>query len=260
VNNLFDLIDKYKYGIVTAFAAAVGMFVYLQLSSVTEQFEIDGFLPTSSVEITKDELLITPENTEFSQELAAGKVSNTARDMNDTRTRSEENWSASKSMGDVEKSVKEEERRMFEETGGEAKRKAIKESDEERKRNHKEPSAIEPKAKGEGNAQTGPNAFKGNVMVDWSLSNRRPYQNNEWWVQNPGYTCGYGASGKVCVQIKVGQDGKVISAIQDVAASSGFTSCMVEQALKYAKKSRFDYSSAAVSVQTGKIIYTFVSQ
>jgi hypothetical protein len=34
---------------------------------------------------------------------------------------------------------------------------------------------------------------------------------------------------------------------------------MIEQAVKYAKLSRFDYSAAEVS-QTGKIYYTFISQ
>jgi hypothetical protein len=35
---------------------------------------------------------------------------------------------------------------------------------------------------------------------------------------------------------------------------------MIEQAVKYAKKSRFSYSASADKIQTGRISYTFISQ
>lgn len=259
---MFDFIDKYKYGIITAFAVAVGIFVYLQLTYVEQYFEIESSFDQSSVDIMKEEeLVITPDNLEIPPpQYEAGKVTNTARDMNDTRESSEEDWSATKSSGDVEKSVRDEERKMFEETGGEAKRKAIKEEAEKRKVNTKETTKDNSRTKGDNSGNSSPNAVKGNVMVEWSLSNRNPHLNNEWHVRNPGYTCGHGSSGRVAVTIKVGQDGKVISAVQDLANSSVASSCMVEQALKYAKLSRFDYSGSAPESQTGKIYYTFVSQ
>ena len=100
--------------------------------------------------------------------------------------------------------------------------------------------------------------YAGNVMVEWSLAQRTAYQNNNWHVRNPGYTCGYGSSGKVTVQIKVNQNGNVIQAA--VLSSSSANECMTQQALKYAKLSRFNYSNSASTGQVGTITYTFLSQ
>jgi len=97
-------------------------------------------------------------------------------------------------------------------------------------------------------------------MVDWELSSRNPHQNNNWYVRNPGYTCGYGSVGRVTILIKVNQGGSVTLATYDASQSNGANSCMIEQALKYAKLSRFDYSGGAPSMQQGRITYTFISQ
>jgi outer membrane biosynthesis protein TonB len=265
MNNFFDLIDKYKFGVVGAFAAGIGLFMYLELTSVPEYKEIHPFFEDVAMENVPEEqkLEITKDNLEIQDQpkFEAGKVTNTVRDANDTRERSNDNWSASKSYSDIEKSIKDDERKMFEETGGEAKRKAIREQDEERKKSqsqNKNDKSSAPKSNNGATSGTN-NAVKGNVMVEWSLSGRSPHQNNEWNVRNPGYTCGHGSSGRVVIQIKVGQDGRVVSAIPDAAGSSSANPCMIEQAVKYAKLSRFDYSASEVS-QTGKIFYTFISQ
>ena len=97
-------------------------------------------------------------------------------------------------------------------------------------------------------------------MVSFKLDGRSAYDNNMWYVRNPGYTCGYGASGKVVVQIKVDQGGKVVDAQYLSAESSGANQCMIEQSVKYAKKSRFNYKESASSQQTGKITYKFIAQ
>ena len=261
MNNFFDLIDKFKFGIIGAFTAAIAIFMYLQLTSVPEYKELKPYFESIEIEPILQEIELTPENIEIVPQFEAGKVTNTARDANDTRERSDENWSSSKSFSDVEQSIKDEEKKMFEETGGEAKRKVIKEQDEERKKNQsqsKNDKSSAPKSNNGATSGTN-NAVKGNVMVEWTLSGRSPHQNNEWNVRNPGYTCGHSSSGRVVVIIKVGQDGKVVSAIPDAAGSSSSNPCMIEQAVKYAKLSRFDYSPSEVS-QTGKIYYTFISQ
>lgn len=263
MSNIFDIIDKYKYGIVAACAVAVGIFMYLELTYVEQYFEIESSFDKPTIELKKEEeLIVTPENLQIEPppQYAAGKVTNTARDMSDTRQRSDENWSASKSAGDVEKSVRDEERKMFDDTGGEAKRKAIREQDEARKKNQKETIKEIGKTKGDGPGSSSVNAVDGDVMVDWKLANRNPHLNDSWHVRNPGYTCGRGSSGRVAITIKVGQDGKVITAVLDPSGTSSANSCMIEQALKYAKLSRFDYSGSAPESQTGKIYYTFVSQ
>jgi outer membrane biosynthesis protein TonB len=260
MNKFFDLIDKYKFGVLSVCMVCTGVFVYLQLTTYSSYTEIQAFNVDSTVEVLPEEIVLTQDNLEIPPpDFSTGKVTNTARDMGDKREQSEEDWSGSKSAKETEQSVKDEERRMFEETGGAAKRKAIQEEDAERKKNKKDQSTTTTNKSNETSNSGGDKAVKGNVMVEWTLPNRSPHQNNEWNVRNPGYTCGTGSSGRVVVAIKVGQDGKVISALYDPVGSTSASPCMVEQAIKYAKKSRFDYSAGEVS-QSGKIFYTFVSQ
>jgi len=97
-------------------------------------------------------------------------------------------------------------------------------------------------------------------MVEWSLADRNPHQNRNWYVRNPGYTCGPGSNGTVTIDIKVNQNGDVSSVAYNPSRSSGANPCMIEQAEKYAKMSRFMYSADAPKIQSGTIIYRFVSQ
>jgi hypothetical protein len=106
----------------------------------------------------------------------------------------------------------------------------------------------------------GSTAYSGQVMVDFNVPNHAAYQNNAWYVRNPGYTCPNGTSGKVTVIIKVNKAGNVTSAIYDASQSSGANSCMIDKARTYAMKSRFDYSDSAPASQTGRITYTFISK
>jgi len=124
-----------------------------------------------------------------------------------------------------------------------------------RKNDLKKQAPLKPENKESSGAKT---VYAGNVMVSWSLSQRTAHLNNNWYVRNPGYTCGQGSSGKITVQIKVNQNGSVIDAI--VLSSGGASDCMTQQAIKYAKLSRFNYSSTASTSQVGTITYTFVSQ
>ncbi|MFY7667576.1 MAG: hypothetical protein ACOVQG_02465, partial [Crocinitomicaceae bacterium] len=72
-------------------------------------------------------------------------------------------------------------------------------------------------------------------------------------------TCGKG-SGTVHISISVSQSGYVSKATYDPSKSKNASSCMIEQAEKYAKISRFNYSGNAPAQVTGYIIYQFVSQ
>lgn len=256
MNKFFYYIDKFKFGIIAVFALYVGIFVYLQLSTYTQYFPIQSFFEEPALEIPNEEVEVKPENIEVPADFKSGDVKNTSRDMNDTRERSEKDWYQNKSTSDVEQSVRDYEKRLYEETGGEAKRKAIqKEMDERKKQNANKTTST---TKESTSTQGGNKAAAGNVMVDWSLSGRSPHQNNNWYVRNPGYTCGYGSSGRVSVQIFVNQNGDVVNAT--ATGSSGANDCMIQQALKYAKLSRFNYSGSAPKSQTGTIVYTFVGQ
>ena len=257
MNNFFDFVDRYKFGILAAIASYIGIFMYLQLTSVPDYFEIKAFNEGARIEVPKEEVEINKDNIEVPSDFQDQNITNTVRDLNDTRKQSDKDWSATKSDADIEKQVRDEERKMFEEAGGDAKRKAI--LDQAQKNDQVKNKDVKSEPTKSSNAG-GENAAKGSVMVEWTLINRTPHLNDEWYVRNPGYTCGKGARGRVVIDIKVGPDGRVKSASCDQAASSISTPCMLEQALKYAQMSRFNYSGAAGALQSGKIFYTFVAQ
>jgi hypothetical protein len=257
MNNFFDFVDKYKFGILGAIVTYIGIFMYLQLTSVPNYFEIKAFNEGARIEIPIDEVEIKPENIEVPSDFQDQNITNTVRDLNDTRKQSDKDWSAIKSDAEIEKQVKDEERKMFEEAGGDAKRKAI--LDQAQKNDVVKNKDVKSDPTKTSNPGEG-NSAKGSVMVEWSLKNRTPHLNDEWHVRNPGYTCGKGARGRVVIDIKVGPDGRVKSATCDQGASSISNPCMLEQALKYAQMSRFNYSGAAGALQSGKIFYTFVAQ
>ena len=252
---MFLFIDRYKLGILTAFAVYIGIFIYLEMQTYTRYFPIIPFNDEPLLELQKEELLLTPEQIQIQQDLNSGDLKNISRDQNDSRERSSENWQENKSAQEIEQSIKDYEKSLYQDNGGELERAKILKESEQRKNDLKKQVPLKPENKESSGAKT---VYAGNVMVSWSLSQRTAHLNNNWYVRNPGYTCGQGSSGKITVQIKVNQNGSVIDAI--VLSSGGASECMTQQAIKYAKLSRFNYSSTASTSQVGTITYTFVSQ
>ena len=251
---MFVFIDRYKVGILTAFAVYIGFFIYLEIKTYTRYFPITLFNDRALIELQNEELLLTPEQIQIQGNLNSGDLKNISRDMNNTQQRSNENWQENKSASEIEQSIEDYEKSLYRAEGGETKRETILNEMKDRNDNANTPKV---NTKNNNVSDVGSLVYSGNVMVNWSLDKRIAYQNNNWFVRNPGYTCGTG-SGKVTVQIKVNQNGNVIEAL--VTSSSNGNPCMTQQALKYAKLSRFDFSSSASSTQIGTIIYTFVSQ
>jgi len=258
VNKLLELIDRFKFAIIAAVAAYVILFIYLTMGSYTEYFPIEPFFDGAVVEIPEDEVKLKPENIQVPPDFA-GEVKSISRDVNDKRKKSYDKWYENQPTQDAEQSVRDYEKKLFEESGGESQRKKIQQEMEDRKREREKEKTTAQKTD-ETNNSGGGTAYKGNVMVDWSLSGRSPHQNNNWYVRNPGYTCGYGSAGRVTIHIKVNQNGDVTLANYDASQSSGANACMIEQAVKYAKLSRFNYSGSSSKIQEGTIVYTFVSQ
>ena len=257
MNNLLGAIDKYKFGLIAALTAYVLIFMYLQMNSYQAVIHYEPFDDGARVEIPEDEIELLPENILVPQDFN-GEVKNISRDANDDREKSNKNWSENKSVADVEAEYKKLEQQMYADAGGSKTRDEIRREMESRKEKDLE------KVKNQNTNSTptngGDKVYSGNVMVDWSLTSRNPHQNNNWYVRNPGYTCGYASSGVVTVIIKVNQNGDVVTATYDAGQSRGANPCMIEQAIKYAKLSRFNYSAGAESSQTGRITYTFISQ
>ena len=102
---MFLFIDRYKLGILTAFAVYIGFFMYLEMQTYTRYFPIIPFNDEPLLELQKEELLLTPEQIQIQQDLNSGDLKNISRDQNDSRERSSENWQENKSAKEIEQSV-----------------------------------------------------------------------------------------------------------------------------------------------------------
>jgi hypothetical protein len=254
---MIQFIEKYRWGIIAAFAVFTGVFVYLQFEIYEQYWPVDPFTDESEVSVQDEkELMVTPEDLMIRQDQSLSNMKNISRSSDDQRKSSDENWSQNAPSEDGVSKAKDYEKQLFEETGGVAKRQAIKEEMDKRQKNST--SSTNRSTEQTTSQKGGSTAYSGNVMVDWSLKGRTPHQNDNWWIRNPGYTCGYGSTGKITVHIKVNQNGDVVSAVP--VASAGSSKCMIDQAVSYARKSRFNFSGSAAMNQEGTITYTFISQ
>jgi hypothetical protein len=255
MSRFFDAIDKYKFGILAALSVYIGIFMYMQLDSYDRIFEITPFHDGSYVDIPKEDIKVDHNNVLVPSDFQPGVIKNMVANANDDRPSSYDDYSEYTSSGDVQQSVHDFEDQLYRDAGGDKDRERIQRNWD--KRNESTTSTNNPRDKQE-NGSSSPNRYAGETMVKHSLKNRTPYQNNTWYVRNPGYTS-FG-SGTVWVDITVNQNGNVISATVNASKSPGATARMIEQALKYAKMSRFNYSSSAPKSQRGWIKYIFDSR
>jgi hypothetical protein len=235
----------------------VGIFVYLELTTVRKETAIEADEFSVSIEEVPEEVELTLQQDPMMS--AGGEVRNVVRDASDWRQRSQQDWSqdaaSSTRSGNPEQSARDFERSLYEEFGGAKERERIRTESAERLKNSAPNSAN--RNVSSTNQSGSQNQFAGSVMVDFSLPGRTAFENKKWYVRNPGYTCGYNSAGTVVVNISVNNAGRVISKSVDQNRSSNASACMMEQALKYAGMSRFNAGSGTVS---GYISYRFVSQ
>lgn len=239
---MFILIDRHKLGILAAFSAYILVFIFLEIITYQTYFPIQPFNDQPTISITTDELLITKENLQVEQDLK-----NISKDQNDLREQSINNWQENKSDKIIQ-SIKDYEKSLHQDN--------VSKNDNIVKENEDGNNDLNPQVlNNNNNVKT---VYGGNVMVSWSLTERTAYLNNNWYVRNPGYTCDQDSYGKITIQIKVDQNGSVIYA--SVLEKGDASQCMINQAIKYAKLSRFNYSITATPNQIGTITYTFISQ
>jgi predicted RNase H-like nuclease (RuvC/YqgF family) len=91
-----------------------------------------------------------------------------------------------------------------------------------------------------------------NTTISYELLNRRDLN-----IPNPVYTCDRG--GIIVIDIQVNALGKVTKTNYNKKASSTQNGCLIESAITYAKKARFNTVAAAES-QKGTITYNFPGQ
>ena len=239
---MFILIDRYKLGILAAFSVYIVVFIFLEIITYQTYFPIQPFNDQPTISITTDELLITKENLQVEQDLK-----NISKDQNDLREQSTNDWQENKA-DEINQSIIDYEKSLHQDN--------VSKNDNIVKENEDDNNDLKPQVlNNNNNVKT---VYGGNVMVSWSLTERTAYLNNNWYVRNPGYTCDQDSYGKITIQIKVDQNGSVIYA--SVLEKGDATQCMINQAIKYAKLSRFNYSITATPNQIGTITYTFISQ
>ena len=245
--------DQFFVALIAVFAVYVFLFMYFQISTYEQFVFIKPIQELSKIE-DKKEINIKKENIELPTQ-SGGEVLNISRNNEDKRNKTQKDWSEDQSSGNPIQNIKDYEKKLFEETDGKTKRDQIKvESEKNKIQNSQNQSKTAQKSQ---NTQS--NQYSGNVMVDFSLMGRAAYNNNNWYIRNPGYTCGFGSLGTVVVNIQVNSNGKVIKAKYDPSKSTNASHCMIEQAEKYASISRFNLSANGIN-QTGYIRYQFISQ
>jgi hypothetical protein len=91
-----------------------------------------------------------------------------------------------------------------------------------------------------------------NTTISYKLVNRR-----DLYIPNPVYTCDRG--GIIVIDIQVNALGKVTKTNYNKKASTTQNGCLIESAIIYAKKARFN-TAPAVESQKGSITYNFPGQ
>ena len=100
------------------------------------------------------------------------------------------------------------------------------------------------------------NGTKGKNLAEYNLNGRKAFQDNDDYIKIPGYMCGKNVSEKIVVKVRVNSNGEVFDAKS--LAPVDANQCCVQQAIIYAKKSRFEYSNKPI--EEGTITYYFKPQ
>ncbi|NRA13615.1 MAG: hypothetical protein HRT57_16860 [Crocinitomicaceae bacterium] len=252
---MLEALDRYKYGLLTVLAVFLILFIWTQMDKIRFEFEIVPFTKTGRIE-TKEEIKLTPDNIHLSDKYAQD-VLNMADNVSDGRKTSTDDYYENQTPEQAAKSIADLENEMKRDAGGAKERARLEGLIADRKAHQQ---ALLDKIKN--NPKLVPNKggakkYAGQTMVSFDLGGRDAYQNNKWFVRNPGYKCDNSSRVTVIVDIIVGNDGYVTSAVYNSAKSSGASSCEINSALTYAKKSRFMYKASGGN-QSGWISYIFM--
>ncbi|MEX1003243.1 MAG: hypothetical protein WDZ35_14080 [Crocinitomicaceae bacterium] len=252
MDQFLDYIEKYKFAILGTALVHIAFFFYANFTTVDQPFKFPN--PEVELSVPLDDVTIDPEilkQMELNNNLSSEEIHNLSADAADKREKSYEDYSSQELDEMVESEAKELEQKYFEEWAathdGEAPPKTgtdIETEDKNEQKNQIDKTTIK---------TNGSNAFAGEVLVSYYLDKRKAHA-----LPKPGYTCN--SSGTVVLDIKVDKAGDVKSASFNASLSSSATECMVNKALEYAKRSRFNFSNSASASQNGTITYKFVGK
>lgn len=251
MDKFLDYIEKFKFAIIATLVFHLAFFLWSNFVTVKDITRIPP--PEVDIEIPLDDIEFDEEMMKMldldKEPLPNQNLANMAADANDNREKSYEDYSTYEEdfSEEAQMSAKELEAKYFNEV-------ALSENnDRHNKLENIDKHELKTYDKSTKNTTSGgKNAYAGEVMISYNLKGRKAYS-----LPNPGYTCN--GSGVVVIQIKVDKSGSVKFADYSASQSNHATQCMIERAIKYAKKSRFDYVSGS-GMQTGTITYKFVGQ
>lgn len=253
---MLEAIDRYKFGILAVLVSYFLIFMWTQFDTLKSEVLFVPFTQTGQIDMRDQELELTPENVEVSDAYAQD-ILNMVNNVSDGRETSTDEYFENQTPLEASKSIAELEQQMKYDAGGAQERERLSGLIADRKAHQQElleNKANEPTPTAN---QGGNKKYAGQTMVNFELNGRDAYQNNKWFVQNPGYKCNNSSRVKVIIDIKVGNDGYVTSAVYNSSKSSGASNCEIGQALKYARISRFEYKGSGGD-QPGWISYTFM--
>lgn len=261
MNKVLDFIENHKFGIIITMVIHVALFIYFQFETYKEPVKYDNWDFSGRNIEAPDDIEVTPDQIETPQESelfqSNEKVTSFVKDANDTREESrDENIKYTSYEKDASESVQEYESRIKQELnmGRNESDKANSESNTDLENDKKQ---TDPEENEQSSTDASTNKAGGYTMVEYSLSKRNPLNKNDWYIRNPGYTCG-NVNGMVTVRIEVAQSGNVVDAKYIPERSSNADECMIRRAEEYALKSRFNYDGSASKYQEGTITYRFV--
>ena len=257
MDTVFSYIEKYKFAIIGTILFHVIVFLATNFTTIQRPFHYVE--PAGQTDIPFEEIELDPEMMKLLEvepkekdNGAPEEILNAASDENDSRNESDENFSTSQIDAEVMNDAKSLEQQYFSEwasthndQGNKTADIEIDEQKNDEKKNNSGPDNTIDKG--------GDHKAAGDVLVSYNLKNRKAHS-----LPKPGYTCN--RSGTVKLDIKVSQDGEIKSVSFNSSESSNADECMVQQAIRFAKRSRFDFSSSAPSSQSGTITYKFVGQ
>lgn len=219
--------------LVFSLTTIVFIFVFLNLYTIENNFDLDSTLSEVTVEV--EDIEIVKQEEQIKDEVG-GDVKNFSQDLNDSRETNNELAKNTEGENKTENQISEKEE-IIVTTKLETKPNDFKVSI---------PSQVNSDFK-----------YEGNVMVQWKMDGRTPHNNNSWYVRNPGYMCGFDEDGLLYLDITVNDFGDVIDVKINKEKSSNTNPCIIKYGVEYARMSRFSPSN---NKQKGYIIYKFISQ
>lgn len=240
-------IIKYKWALIGTFFLHIGVMAYMTKVKLERHY-----VPLGKVEqialVLEDENDKPIEINDPNQALQNGKISNLDINEKDKVGESDKKYDARNFKNldsDVEKDLKDFEKNAFNDLSAKHKNTVEVNSNEKDKKVDKTDE--------NNNSETNKVRSGGRVASSYDF-NGRVHET----IAKPAYVCK--GTGTIVLKVKLNRSGKVVSAEIDNSQSNFTEECMGENAVKYARKCKFEAGTQWPEPQEGTVTYTYISQ